>query len=530
MSKNSFLKGAAILGIAGILTKILGAFYRIPLSNMIGTEGLGYYQVAYPLYTLLVTISTAGFPTAISKLISEKRAIEDYKGAQRIFNISFIGFIAAGVITSLAVGLFSREIVQYMKSDNGYYALIALTPALFFVPIMSAFRGYFQGQQFMVPTAVSQVIEQIFRVAVGLTLTYRLISTGLPQAAGGASFGASAGAAAGMLFIVFVYIGTRKTRKSELDGSKEYPVESAKKIARNILKIAIPITIGASMVPIINNLDTFIIMRRLADIGMTKSQASSLFGQLTGNAQTIINFPQVISLSLAMSLVPAISEAITKREYDRMRDTTKSGLRMTLLVGLPATVGIFVLSTPIIKLLYFNNTLEEQIGAGAMLQILSISLIFLTVVQTLTAILQGCGKPLVPVRNLAVAVVVKAVTTYILVGIPSLNVKGAAISTGLTYLTAATLDFVSVKRITKTKFDAVNTILKPGICAAVMGVAAYLGYRLFEGIVGVKFATVVGIGIGALVYGVALLITKTITRDDLMMLPKGEKIADRLGM
>lgn len=530
MSKNSFLKGAAILGIAGILTKILGAFYRIPLSNMIGTEGLGYYQVAYPLYTLLVTISTAGFPTAISKLISEKRAMEDYKGAQRIFNISFIGFIAAGVLTSLAVGLFSKEIVQYMKSDNGYYALVALTPALLFVPIMSAFRGYFQGQQFMVPTAVSQVIEQLFRVAVGLTLANRLLSMGLPEAAGGASFGASAGAAAGMLFIVLVYISTRKTRKNEIDGSKEYPVESAKTIARNILNIAIPITIGASMVPIINNLDTFIIMRRLADIGMTKNEASSLFGQLTGNAQTIINFPQVISLSLAMSLVPAISEAITKREFDRMRDATKSGLRMTLLVGLPATVGIFVLSTPIIKLLYFNNTLEEQLGAGAMLQILSISLIFLTVVQTLTAILQGCGRPLVPVRNLAVAVVVKAVTTYVLVGMPSLNVKGAAISTGLTYLTAATLDFIFVKKITKTKFDAVQTIFKPGICAAVMGVAAYLGYLLFEGIVGVKLATVVAIGIGAAVYLVALIVTKAVTREDLIMLPKGEKIANKLGM
>lgn len=528
MSKNSFLKGAAILGIAGIMTKVLGAFYRIPLSNLIGTEGLGYYQTAYPLYTLLVTISTAGFPTAISKLISEKRALEDYKGAQKIFRVSFIGFILAGLITASFVGLFSRNIVGYMKSENGYYALVALVPALLFVPIMSAFRGYFQGQQYMVPTAVSQVIEQLFRVGVGLTLAYYLAGIGLPEAAGGASFGASAGATAGMLFIIIVYIANRKRRNREIESSKEYPEESAKKITKNIMSIAIPITIGASMVPIINNLDTFIIMRRLAAAGFSKLEAASLFGQLTGNAQTIINFPQVISLSLAMSLVPAISDAITRKDYESMRDATKSGLRMTMLVGMPAAVGIFVLATPIMQLLYFKNTVEEQIGAGAMLQVLSISLIFLTIVQTLTAVLQGNGKPLVPVRNLAFAVIVKAVTTYILVGIPALNVKGAAISTVLTYLTAATLDFISVKKVTKANFDIGNTFIKPTLCSVIMGIFVYFSFELIQNIMSSKIATVGSIAIGAVVYVIALLVFKAVTREDLMMFPKGEKIADKL--
>ncbi|MDO5707796.1 MAG: polysaccharide biosynthesis protein [Andreesenia angusta] len=528
MSKNSFLKGAAILGIAGLMTKVLGAFYRIPLSNLIGAEGVGYYQTAYPLYTLLVTISTAGFPTAISKLISEKRALEDYRGAQRIFKVSFIGFILAGVITSLFVGLFSKNIVGYMKSENGYYALIALVPALLLVPIMSAFRGYFQGQQFMVPTAVSQVIEQLFRVGVGLTLANYLVSSGLPKAAGGASFGASAGALAGMIFIVLIYFLNRNKRNEEIESGKDYPLEDAGVIAKNILNIAVPITIGASMVPIINNLDTFIILRRLADIGYSKLEAASLFGQLTGNAQTIINFPQVISLSLAMSLVPAISDAITRKDYDGMRGATKSGLRMTLLIGLPSAIGIFVLSTPIIKLLYFNNSLEEQIGAGTMLRVLSISLIFLTVVQTLTAVLQGAGKPLIPVRNLGFAVIVKAVSTYILVGIPSLNAKGAAISTVLTYLTAATLDFISVKKITKTKFDMMNTFIKPTICSLIMGLAVYLTYILLDSIIGAKLSTVIAIGVGGLVYLIALVVLKAVTREDMMMLPKGEKIADKL--
>lgn len=530
MSKNSFLKGAAILGIAGILTKVLGAFYRIPLSNLIGTEGLGYYQTAYPLYTLLVTISTAGFPTAISKLISEKRALEDYNGAQRIFRVSFIGFILAGLITSLFVGLFSKNIVSYMKSENGYYALIALVPALLFVPIMSAFRGYFQGQQFMIPTAVSQVIEQVFRVGVGLTLAYYLSASGLPKAAGGASFGASAGATAGMIFIIIVYILNTKKRNEELKLSKEYKLESAKYIIKKILSIAVPITIGASMVPIINNLDTFIIMRRLASIGFSKLEAASLFGQLTGNAQTIINFPQVISLSLAMSLVPAISDSITRKDIKGMQDATKSGLRMTMLVGMPAAIGILVLSIPIMKLLYFNNTIEEQLGAGAMLQILSISLIFLTIVQTLTAVLQGNGKPLIPVRNLAFAVIVKAISTYVLVGIPSLNVKGAAISTVLTYLTAAVLDFISVKKITKTEFDINNIFIKPTVCSIIMGAFVYFSNYFLGSIAGAKISTIIAIIIGGIVYLISLLLFKAVNREDISMLPKGEKIADKLNL
>lgn len=528
MSKNSFLKGAAILGLAGILTKILGAFYRIPLSNFIGTEGLGYYQTAYPLYTLLVTISTAGFPTAISKLISEKRALNDYRGAQRIFKIAFVGFLIAGVITSLFVGLFAKPIVSIIGNENGYHSLIALIPALFMVPIMSAFRGYFQGQQNMVPTAVSQMVEQIFRVGVGLPLAYILLSEGLPQAAGGASFGASTGAAAGMLFIIAVYAKNSRKRNLEIQSSEVHSEESVKTIAKSILSIAIPITVGAAMVPIINNIDTFLIMRRLGDIGYSEKAASALFGQLTGNAQTIINFPQVISLALAMSLVPAISEAMAQKRHDDMRAATKSGIRMTLLIGLPAAIGIMVLSTPIMKLLYFNNTIEEQMGAGAVLQILSISLIFLTVVQTLTAILQGLGRPTVPVKNLAVAVVVKAATTYVLTGIPSLNIKGAAISTVLTFLTAATLDFLAVKKLSKTDFDSFNTFLKPTVCSVIMGVAVYFSYILTSGILGEKLATVVGIAIGGLVYLVSLVVTKTVTREDLAMLPKGEKLADKL--
>lgn len=530
MSKDSFLKGAAILGAAGIITKVLSALYRIPLSNFIGTEGLGYYQMAYPLYTLLIAVSTAGFPIAISKLISDKRALSDYRGAQRVFKIAFFGLLISGVVTSVFLGLLAKPIVNSIGNENGYYALIALVPALFFVPITSAFRGYFQGQQNMIPTAVSQIVEQVFRVGVGLPLAYSLLSSGLPKSAGGASFGESAGAIAAMIVVMAMYIKSSKSRTLEIETSEVFKEESVKTIAKMVLKIAVPITIGSAMVSIMNNIDTFLIIRRLKDIGYDEKVASSLFGQLTGNAQTIINFPQVISMSLAMSLVPAISQAMVQRRDDDVKATIKTGTRVTLLVGLPSAIGIMMLSTPIMKLLYFNNTLKEQLSAGALLQVLSISLIFITLVQTLTAILQGLGKPAIPVRNLLIAVVIKAVTTYVFTGIPFLNIKGAAISTVLTFLVAALLDFWAVKKLSGADFDGFNTFAKPAICSAIMGITVYLSYTFSSGTIGEKLATVVSIAIGGVVYIVSLFITKTLTREDLALFPKGENLADRLGL
>ncbi len=528
MARNNFLKGAAILGIAGLIVKILGAFYRIPLSNMIGPEGMGYYQTAYPLYTLLVAISTSGFPTAIAKIVAEKRALYDFRGAHRVFRISFAGFLAAGIITSLFVFFTARPIVNAVGNSKAYYSLIAMTPALFFVPIMSAFRGYFQGRQTMAPTAMSQLIEQLFRVAIGLFLAYQLVGVGLPEAAGGASFGASAGAIAGTILIVIIYIKEKGKIAEEIKNSSTAKLESVSKIVKDILIIAIPITIGASILPIINTIDAALIMRRLQETGFTQKQATELFGQLTGNAQTLINLPQVLSMAIAMSLVPAVSSAFARKDYEDIRTTTKSGVRVTLLIGLPSALGLFILSTPIIDLLYYNYSIAEKQSTGAILQILAISLVFLTLIQSLTAILQGLGKIMIPVRNLAIGAVVKVILTYILTGIPSINVKGAAFSTVVTYLVAAILNFIEVKKHTKVKFRFIDIALKPLISALIMTGVAWVTYRYTNIPLGSKISTILSIGTGGIAYVISLLLSGTLTTEDFELLPKGEKLARKL--
>ncbi|WP_035143334.1 putative polysaccharide biosynthesis protein [Schnuerera ultunensis] len=528
MTKDNFLKGAAILGIAGAIVKILGAFYRIPLNNILGSEGIGYYQTAYPLYVLLLTISTAGFPVAVAKLVSEKRAIEDYRGAHKVFKVAFLGLLIAGALTSLFVFINAKNIVESLGNEDAYYALIALVPALFFVPIMAAFRGYFQGRQTMTPTALSQIVEQLFRVTAGLLVTYYLLDRGLPIAAGGASFGGSIGAITGAITMIFIYIFKRRDIGEEIKSSLEVEEESVNKIIKDLLVIAIPITIGAAIVPIMNSIDTLLVFKRLNSIGFTKEEANALYGQLTGHAQTLINLPLIFSTALAISLVPAIATANMKKNYKSIRNITASGIRITLLIGLPAALGLFILAKPIIGLLYFKLNQGEIISTGEILSILSFGVIFLTLVQSLTAILQGLGRPLVPVVNLAIGAAVKVFLTYTLTGIRTINVKGAAVSTVTAYLIAAILDLMAVRKYTRLKLSFREMFLRPLVSSIGMALVAKLVHASLMNIVGDKLSTILAIILAAITYFVLLIITGSLTYEDFSLLPKGDRIAKKL--
>ena len=528
MTRENFLKGAAILGIAGVIVKILGAFYRIPISNIIKTEGMGYYQTAYPLYVLLLTISTSGFPVAIAKLVSEKRALGDYRGAHKVFKVALAGLFICGILTSLFVFLSAENIVKALGNTNAYFSLIALVPALFFVPMMSAFRGYFQGRQSMGPTAISQISEQAFRVGSGLFLTYYLLDRGIPIAAGGASFGGSIGAISGTLAMVLIYLFKRKDIGKEIKMTEGYEEETTGKIVKDLLAIAIPITIGSAIAPIMDTIDAAIVMRRLQYVGFSEFQANDLYGQLKGLAQTLINLPQVFSMALAISLVPAISDAYARKKRGEMKSIISSGVRITLLIGLPCALGLFVLGKPIIRLLYFKNSLKALNSTGEILQYLSFGVIFLTLVQSLTAILQGLGNPIIPVRNLLIGAIAKTILTYILTGIPRINVKGAAISTVVAYLIASTLDLISVRKYAKMEFETGEVFVKPLISAIGMAIMAKLSHIALNSAIGDRLATVLAIIVGAVIYFLLLIRTGSITYEDFKLLPKGDKIAKTL--
>ncbi|HZK33414.1 MAG TPA: polysaccharide biosynthesis protein [Tissierellaceae bacterium] len=525
---NSFLKGAAILGIAGGIVKILGAMYRLPLSNIIKSEGMGYYQTAYPLYILLLTISTAGFPIAIAKLVSERRAIGDYRSAHKVFKVALIGLLITGIGTSVFVFFGADFIVESLDNPNAYYALIALVPALLFVPIMATFRGFFQGSQTMGPTALSQIVEQLFRVVSGLFLTYYLLDRGIPMAAGGASFGGSVGAIAGTLTMGFIYFYRRKSIFYEVENSIFIEEYSVKAIVKDLLVIAIPITLGAAIVPIMDTIDVSIVLKRLQFIGYSEAEANGLYGNLKGMAQTLINLPQVFSIAIAMSLVPAIADAKARKNKKEMDKIISSGIRVTLLIGLPAAFGLFVLSRPIIQLLYYKNPAATIINVGALLKTLAPGVIFLTLVQALSAILQGLGKPLIPAINLFIGAAIKVILSYVLTAMPNINIHGAAISTVVAFGIAAFLDLIFVIKYSKVRLSFRNIFFKPLLSALGMSVFAWLSYNLLINLLGNRFVTIIAIGIGALIYIILLIITGSITSGDLSLIPRGEKIGEKL--
>ncbi|MDD4564998.1 MAG: polysaccharide biosynthesis protein [Eubacteriales bacterium] len=524
MSKKTFLRGAAVLGIAGLLVQVMGAIFRIPLGNIIGDEGMGYYQTAYPIYVFLLVFSTNGAPAAISKMTSERIALGKHSEAHRVFRLSFMLMLALGLIASSIFFFGAEFIVTVLKNPGAYYAMITIAPALFFVPIMAVFRGYFQGLQQMEPTAISQLVEQAVRVAVGLTLAIVFVPMGIEYAAAGATFGTSVGPIAGVLMLVIIYYKKQKELHADITASSKIKKESAGRIIGTLAAIAIPITIGVSILPIMNIVDVTIVMRRLQDVGFSESSANALYGQLTGMAGPVINIPMALALSMALSMVPAIAAANSTRDTDFMDTNVRLGLRTSMIIGVPCSFGLMCLAEPIMLLIYPLQAASAS-SAASSLFILAAGVIFLTIAQTMAGILQGLGKPYVTVAALGAGILVKAVLTYILTGIPGLNVQGAAIGSSVAYAVIGLYNFIAVKKYTGTKFDIKLSIWKPLISGIIMSVIVLTIYYLLRNIIGSSLSTALAIAAGAAVYGAMLLKTKAIEPHEIELLPKGKKLA-----
>lgn len=523
---KSFVLGAAILGVAGLITKLLGAAFRIPLTNIIGASGMGYYQTAYPIYVLLLTISTSGIPTAISRMVAERRAQDQYYEAHRVFKTAFKLMLGIGLVTSIGVLIFAPTICDWQMEPESVYALRAIAPALLLCPVMSCLRGFFQGRRTMAPTALSQVVEQVFRVGLGLLLSYLLLAKGPQYAAAGASSGASFGAVFGLLAVVIIYFAKLKDIKAEY-GENLVAIDSEKKLLKEILFIAIPITLGAAIMPILNSIDTLIVKRRLISIGYDSEVARTLFGELTGMAAPIINFPMVFTQAVCMSIVPVVTDAWKRGDKDFVKYNCGLGLRYALIIMLPCAGGLIALARPIMKLLY-PRQIESAISAAGCLAIYAVGMIFLSIIHTLTGLLQGIGKQNIPVINLAIGAAVKVVLTYTLTGIPSINVKGAAMGTVGAYIVAALLNFLAAKKYVGAELNVKLTIVKPLISAAVMSAIAWLCYEAAVHTFGNAVATLIAIAAGVVVYVIMIFATRTITSADLDSIPKLRKLAKLL--
>ncbi|MCQ4638465.1 polysaccharide biosynthesis protein [Anaerovorax odorimutans] len=536
MAKKSFVQGAAVLAVAGLMVKVLGAIFRIPLGNMIGAVGMANYNPAYYVYNFFLILATAGIPVAISRMVSERVSFGQFGEAHRVFKVSRLLMLAIGAGSFVVVFFGADFFARAVNVPGASLAMRAISPALLFVPIMASYRGYFQGMQDMKPTAISQVIEQVFRVAVGLSLAYFFFHSAKelgaasrfqPEETGaaGATLGAAAGAIGGLLVMLIVYSLSKGKLKRRISTQRKMRRrEPSSSILKKVAIIAVPITIGAAIMPIVNLVDVTIVVTRLQDSGWDATTAKGMYGQLSAFAGSLINFPQVLTQAVAMSLVPLVAAAFKQKDTRYLQENVATGLRMAVILGLPCALGLFALAEPILVLLYPTQQ-ASAISAAPCLMVMSIGVVFLSTVQTLTGVLQGVGKQMIPVRNLAIGVVVKIIITWTLTGIPSINILGAAAGTVTAYLIASVLNIMAVRKYTGTRFDFMTTAVKPFISSAVMALCAWGSYKiLFVVLSGSRLSTVIAILFAVVVYVVMIFVTKTITKEEVARMPKGDKL------
>lgn len=519
--KVSFVQGAAILGIAGLIVKVIGAAFRIPLANTIGLIGTSYYDTAYPYYSWLLVISSSGLPTAISKMVSERVTLGDYRGAHRVFTTAMQILCCIGLLTSILMFFGSDYIARLHMLPEAAYCFKALAPALFFVALMCAYRGYMQGMQQMVPTAISQVVEQVGKLAVGLTLAFMLLDAGPEYAAMGALIGVTVSELLALLYVMLSYRRRWPKIRARLERSVR---REAEPVAARLIAIALPITIGASISPLASVVDSALIIRILLKLGYAKETAQTAFSLMRTNVATLTNMPGVLTMALAMSLVPAISAFSAKRDHAGIQDTARLGLKLALIIGLPCAVGLFVLASPILSMLYPNLTEGELTLAVDLMHTSSIGVIFLSLVQSMTGVIQGMGKPNVPVFNLFIGFVLKVASLLALMNIPQVNIQGAAVSTVVCYAFAGIADTIYVIRRAKLRLGLVDVLLKPVLSSGVMGFVVFMIYSFMQEMEHQVLPTLAAVAVGVFAYGVMAIYFRFFSREELAYIPGGQRI------
>ena len=512
---KSFMYGTIILLVANALVKLIGAIFKIPLTYILGEEGMGYFSTSYQMYTWMFIVATAGLPVAISKMVSEASARGNEAEARQIFKISMRLLLVIGS-AGFALLYFGADFFadKLLKNSGAAQGIRAIAPAMLFVSAMSAYRGYFQGHQNMLPTALSEVGEALGKLFVGFGLAYILSSKGMEIASSGAVFGVSSGAAFG--FVILWFVG-RRQRKALPTHSSAKTSQSNTEILKKLIKIAIPITIGASVFSLTSLIDMAMIMRRLQSGGYLEAEANKLWGSYSGFAFPLFNLPPTLINAITVSIVPAIAAAFSQKDYALCSHTTEKSLKITVLFALPCSVGMSMLSYPILNLVYGNTNATQS------LEILSLAIVFVSLVLVTNAILQATGNVMVPVKNMIIGGVLKIIINYFLVAHPAINIKGAPIGTMACYIVILFLNLYDMKKRIKVSFSLSELVIKPVTATAAMAASLSVTTPIFKDF-GRLLPCLAPIAVGVLVYFFVLILIKGINEDDLALLPKAEAI------
>ena len=548
--KNTFYGGAVVLAVGSIIVKLIGALYKIPLGNILSNESYTNFNTAYSVYNLFLMISTAGLPVALSKTISEASTLGRRNQINRIFRVAMTTFTVLGVLTFLVMSLFGSQLAVMMGDDSAVYCIWALAPSALCVCIMSAFRGYYQGHGNMVPTAISQIIEALFKLIIGLALAYmvlQVVTGGKAQAqrlaAAGAIFGVSIGSIVGLVFLIVRF--SRDRRKDAGNVSHEIP-DASRDIFSRLIKLAIPITLGSAAISIVTIIDTKVVLSLLRKMyedlpELVSAEALAQANEAGGvspalfmaqglkgiydKCMAIYNLPSQLMVAITASVIPAVSACLAKKDRLAASRTSESALHIGVMLALPMGIGIWSLAAPIVDLL-FPGKMSLDV-AGPIMAVLGVASIFVCIMLICNSILQAYGLVNLPVITVVIGGIIKIVVNYILVGNYEINIKGAPVGTLCCFAAVAILDLIIIKIRVPDAPKYTRVFVKPVIASLVMGAAAWGSHGLMVNYLGLssRLAVVGAIVIAVVVYAVLVLAMRILSKEDLALMPKGDKIA-----
>ena len=554
--KQNFLHGTALLALATAVVKVIGAFYKIPLNAIIGEQGFGYFNTAYQIYNVLLMISTAGLPVAMSRMISQASSLGNYRQVRKIYTVCRTIFLTLGLVSALLMGGFAGVLADAMGQPNAKASIAILAPASFLICLMSTYRGFFQGQGNMAPTSVSQVLEAAVKLVVGIAaaVLIKFYTDSIPLAAGGAILGVSVSCLVSSFYLNSCY---RKAMK-HLPVTDE-ATSSGKDIARGLLAIAVPITIGSAGLQLLTTLETGIYMDRLFanvdalhDMKLIEMlKAYDLYNDpavtdvyenvlrsdhvqkiidtqkgIYDMAMTIFNMPCAFITPITISIIPAITSAIATGDHKSARTTAESAARVTALMAMPCAMGLFVLSEPVTALLG-GYAGEKLVLATSLMRILSVCIMFNATVLLTNAVMQAQGHVVLPVVNMFVGGILKLVAIFVLTGNPHIGIIGTPIGSLLCYVSITVLNLICVRRVLTDPPAIFKNMLRGFLSAVIMGACAFGAWYGLKalGIGSNLVLCALPICVGVAVYLVCAVTLKAITREDCLLLPKGEKIA-----
>ena len=539
--KQTFLHGAALLAIATAVVKLIGALYKLPLNMAIGAEGYAYFTTAYDIYSVLLMISTAGLPVAMSRMISEASSLGHYNQVRRIYSTSRAIFLGLGIFSTLLMTVGCKWLANSLNQPDAWAAILSLAPCSLLMGLLSTYRGFFQGQGNMRPTSNSQMLEAVFKLVVGLAAAFAVMhfTQNVALAAAGAILGVTVSC-----MVSAVYLKSKfSPAYRELPRTNEN-IKSYKSTAKGLLAIAVPITIGSAGLQLLTVVETGLYMDRLVYLIETNQymghmvtetvdaqKAATILKGIYNMAQTIFNMPCAFIIPITISVIPAITSHLTLQNNRGVRATEESAARITGLLSLPCSVGLFLLAGPVMSLLG-GYTGEQLVLGTELMALLGIGIFLYAIIQYTNALLQSHGYAHVPVVNMLVCGGLKLLIVYILVGNPAIGILGAPIGAALCYLGIGVLNLIAIAKLVPQKPALLKNLLRPVLPAAIMGGAVYGCYRLLQLVLGADGSRVllcgIPIAVGVAVYFTAAVLLKSITREDCQLLPKGEKIAKLL--